>query len=156
MTSWVLSLIALGVSGISAVFAAIAALSARRLQVIEQSRRLQERRPRLVGEITLGPHPRRGVLSVTLLSDEPLSKLDLVVPVRLAGGSQGVIVGSMIPVLGVPFPIRPRDSRTWRVTISPERVSPGSLVQVEATCTGSRGEVWKSVLIEAEVGPGLP
>jgi hypothetical protein len=155
MTSSVLSLIALAVSVISVVFAAIAAISTRRLQLIEQSRRLQERHPRLAGKITLGPHPRRGVLNVTLLSDEPLSRLDPVVP-DLNGGPQWVIVGGMIPASsGVPFPIRPRDSRAWRVSIDPQYVGPGSLVQVEATCTGTHGEVW-NVLFEAQMSRDVP
>jgi hypothetical protein len=156
MTSSVLSLIALAVSVISAVFAAIATLSTRRLQVIEQSRRLQERRPRLAGKITLGPHPRRGVLNVTLLSDEPLSRLDPVVPDFPGEGYQGVVVSGMIPVRhGNPFPIKPRDSRAWRVIINTKHVSAGSLVQVEATCTGSQGEMW-NVLIEAQVSQDVP
>jgi hypothetical protein len=166
----VLSAVAIVVSVASVAYTRVSAVETRGLRRIEHDRRLEERRPGLSGVVErMGA--QTGRLRVTLVSDEPLSGMEVTIPYERGNSIQGV--SFKLNIYGTPAPqpgkrtcsgfaydpysgqrsgVRPRESVTWAVDLDDKHQD---VIRIEATCYGEHGEIWPSVLIEARVEPDV-
>lgn len=167
----VLSVVAILVAVASAVYTRRGADAQAALTRIEAARHLEERRPKLVGKVERIGAGSRQRLQLTLVSDEPLTAIEVTIP-RIQGVSpQGVSFTLNIygvypsrpgelpdrafcydPYSGQPSGLKPGDSITWAVELADKHVD---TLRIEAACHGTAGELWNPVRIAAPVEPDI-
>jgi hypothetical protein len=170
LASLLVAVLALVIAVASAVYTRRQATASEGVLAIERSRRLEERRPKLTGKVErverVGRAETETRLVVTLESNEPLAAIELTIPVgqgitfrRLDfGGVRPVRPGSAVlaafsyDIGGGPIGMRPRDSMSWSVDLAQEHVN---TLRLEASCHGTNGEQWDSVMIAAPVEPDI-
>ena len=150
----IIAILALLVAGASAAFA-------RRAVAIEEDRRLEERRPRFNATARVddaSSEPYKGILTLTLESDEPLAEVSVVI-----AGGMGVSfnknVFGVAPTrpgnvalegfvynhyTGEPSGMKPRDPETWALEIQRHRKSS---VRLDIVCSAEDGASWDIALI---------
>lgn len=135
VSALVLSVVAIVVSIISAVFAGVAAVATRGLHKVERDRRFEERRPRFAATVRR-TGAGAGELDVTLLSNERIGGIELLIPVialkfqgvRFRTGEHGVISADRAEFRS---PWGPGRRLTLPVTIGDAYTSP---LRLEVTC----------------------
>jgi hypothetical protein len=161
----VVSIVAIFVSVASASYARIVAVATKGLHVIERERRHDERRPRFSAVVQVegaAQHGQsaRGILTLTLESEEPLAGVTLRMESG-AGVSFPVIYGAVPPKPGAvtlagfvydhysgePSGMKPHDSETWAVDVQADRKP---RMRLDLTCFAKDGEHWP-VVVEAEI-----
>jgi hypothetical protein len=164
LASLLVAVLALAIAVASAVYTRRQATASEGVLAIEQSRRLEERRPTLTGKVErVGNGLTR--LVVTLTSNEALVAMEVSIP-----DGQGVTFDRNVygvhpvrpgnPALsafaydlsGEPTGMEPRGSMIWKVELAQEHVNS---LQLEASCHGMAGERWDSVMIAAPVEPDI-